>query len=130
MAELSKGTKGSLAELRVGCHLISLGFQVFRNLSSNGACDLVALRGRQNIRVQVKSTLSINSFKNLRQGQNDLLAVLVDGEIYYRAVNRRIASLVPGCVLARRPKPVAKPAAPPHKQPKKLPQQSPLKKAA
>jgi hypothetical protein len=102
--ELSKGTKGSLAELRVGCHLIGLGFQVFRNLSVNGSCDLVAIRGRRIIRIQVKSTLSINSFKNLRQGQNDLLAVLVDGEIRYRAINRRVASMVPGCILARRPK--------------------------
>jgi Holliday junction resolvase len=104
MGELSKGTKGSLAELRVCCHLIGLGFQVFRNQSSNGPTDLVALRGRRTIRVQVKSTLGMNQFKNLRQGGNDLLAVLVDGEIRYRAVNRRIASMVPGCILARRPK--------------------------
>jgi hypothetical protein len=104
--ELSKGTKGSLAELRVSCHLIGLGFYVFKNLSVNGPCDLVAIkgRGRQTIRVQVKSTLGMNQFKNLRQGGNDLLAVLVDGEIRYRAMTRRVASLVPGCILARRPK--------------------------
>lgn len=81
---------------------MGLGFQVFRNLSVNGSCDLVAIKGRRIIRVQVKSTLSINSFMNLRQGQNDLLAILVEGEIRYRAINRRIASNVPGCVLARR----------------------------
>jgi hypothetical protein len=103
MAELSKGTKGSLAELRISCHLMGLGFQVFRNLSVNGSCDLVAIRGRRVVRVQVKSTLSINSLKNLRQGQNDLLACLVDGEIHNRAVNRRVQSLIPGCALARRP---------------------------
>jgi hypothetical protein len=102
--ELSKGTKGSLAELRVSCHLIGLGFQVFRNLSVNGPTDLLAVRGRRIVRVQVKSTLSMGQFKNLRSGGNDLLAVLVDGEIHYRAVNRRIQSMVPGCILARRPR--------------------------
>jgi len=93
-----------LAELRIACHLMSLGFQVCRNLSPNGSCDLVALRGRRVIRVQVKSTLSINSFMNLRNGKNELLAVLVDGEIHYKAINRRVAAMVPGCVLARRPR--------------------------
>jgi hypothetical protein len=102
--ELSKGTKGSLAELRVAAHLTSLGFQVYKNLGPNGVCDLVALRGRQNIRVQVKSSLSINSFVNLRQNNNQLLAVLVDGEIHYKAINRAVQRLVPGSILARRPK--------------------------
>jgi hypothetical protein len=104
--ELSKGTKGQIAELRVAVHLMSaLGMQVFKNLSVNGATDLIAIssRGRV-IRVQVKSTLSINSFENLRQGRNDLLAVLVDGDIRYRAMTRQIAALVPGSILARRPR--------------------------
>jgi hypothetical protein len=104
--ELSKGTKGSLAELRVSCHLIGLGFMVFRNLSVNGPTDLLAIKGRnrQVIRVQVKSTLSMAQLKNLRNGGNDLLAVLVGADIHYRATTRRIANMVPGCTLARRPK--------------------------
>ena len=104
MSELSKGTKGSLAELRVSCHLIGLGFHVFKNLSVNGPCDLIAVKGRRIVRVQVKSTLGMNQFKNLRQGGCELLAVLVNGEIRYRGINRRVTSLVPGCILARRPK--------------------------
>lgn len=112
MNELSTGTKGAISELRVASHLMGLGFQVFKNLSMHGSCDLVAIsrRGRV-IKIQVKSTLSINSFKNLRVGQNDLLAVIVGGEIYYRAINRRVQSLIPGCALARRP------VRPPAKQP-------------
>ena len=81
MNELSTGTKGAISELRVASHLMGLGFQVFKNLSMHGSCDLVAIsrRGRV-IKVQVKSTLSINSFKNLRIGQNDLaLRVLSAG---------------------------------------------------
>jgi hypothetical protein len=106
MGELSKGTKGSLAELRVSCHLIGLGFHVYKNLSVNGPTDLLAVRGRSRriIRVQVKSTLSMGQLKNLRNGGNDLLAVLVGGEIYYRALNREIQRLVPGALLARRPR--------------------------
>src|SRR5437867_12701831 len=112
MSELSTGTKGAISELRVASHLMGLGFQVFKNLSMHGSCDLVAIsrRGRV-IKVQVKSTLSINSFRNLRLGQNQLLACLVNGEIHYRAINRRVQSLIPGCALARRP------ARPPAKQP-------------
>jgi len=52
----------------------------------------------------VKSTLSLNQLKNLRNGGNDLLAVLVDGELHYRALDRRVQALVPGSILARRPK--------------------------
>jgi hypothetical protein len=105
--ELSPGNKGSLAELRVTCHLASLGFFVYKNTLVNGPTDLLAIkgRGRQVIRIQVKSTLSMAQLKNLRNGGNDLLAVLVDGQIHYRAVNRRIQALVPGCTLARRKQP-------------------------
>lgn len=110
MSELSSGTKGALAELRVAAHLITLGFEVARMLSPNGPTDLFATKGkgRRILRVQVKSTLSLNQLKNLRQGGNDLLAVLLDGEIHYRAVDRHVQSLVPGSILARRPKRQAK----------------------
>jgi len=33
---------------------------------------------------------------------NERTAVLVDGEIHYRAVDRHVQSLVPGSILARR----------------------------
>jgi hypothetical protein len=104
MRVISKGTKGSSAELRVACHLMNLGFYVFQNLSVNGPVDLHAAKGRRILRVQVKSTLGMNQFKNMRQGGCELLAVLVDGEIRYRALNRRVQAMVPGCILARRPK--------------------------
>jgi len=105
--ELSTGTKGALAELRVASHLITLGFEVARMLSPNGPTDLFATKGkgRRILRVQVKSTLSLNQLKNLRTGGNDLLAVLVNGELHYRALDRHVQSLVPGSILARRPKP-------------------------
>jgi Holliday junction resolvase-like predicted endonuclease len=109
---ISPGTRGSIAELRVCAHLLTLGFDgVYRNLSVNGPCDVVATRGSRLVRVQVKSTLSMNQFENMRQANCELLAVLVDGEIRYRALNRAIQRLVPGSILARRPKRTAtKPA--------------------
>src|SRR6266446_7530052 len=104
MSELSSGTKGAMAELRVGIHLMGLGFHAARMLSPNSPVDLFAAKGRRILRVQVKSTLSLNQLKNLRNGGNDLLAVLVDGELHYRALDRRVQALVPGSILARRPK--------------------------
>jgi hypothetical protein len=104
MSELSSGTKGAMAELRVSIHLMGLGFHVARMLSPNSPTDLYAAKGRRILRVQVKSTLSLNQLKNLRNGGNDLLAVLVDGELHYRALDRRVQALVPGSILARRPK--------------------------
>lgn len=104
MNELSKGTKGAIAELRVATHLMGLGFDVAMMLSPNSPVDLFAAKGRRILRVQVKSTLSLNQLKNLRQGGNDLLAVLVDGELHYRAVDRRVQAMAPGSILARRPK--------------------------
>jgi hypothetical protein len=104
MSELSKGTRGSLAELRVAVNLIAAGWSVHKNLSMNGPVDLCATRGSAVLRIQVKSTLSLNSFKNLRQSGCELLAVLVEGEIRYKAISRRVMRLVPGSVLARRPK--------------------------
>ena len=104
--KLSPANAGSLAELRVSVHLISMGFQVFRNVLVNGPTDLLAIRGRSRriIRVQVKSTLGMAQLKNLRNGGNELLAVIVDGQIHYRAIDRSVQKLIPGSILARRPR--------------------------
>src|SRR5215472_17347086 len=98
---LSPGTKGAINELRVAGHLLGLGFEVARMFSPNSSADLLVARGRRILRVQVKSSLSLNQLKNLRQGGNDLLAVIVDGELHYRAMNRRVQAMVPGSTLAR-----------------------------
>src|SRR5229473_8104615 len=74
MSELSSGTKGAMAELRVAIHLMGLGFHVARMLSPNLPTDLYAAKGRRILRVQVESTLSLNQLKNLRNGGNDLFA--------------------------------------------------------
>lgn len=109
--KLSPGTQGTVSELRVSTYLLNLGWDVLRSLSPNGSTDLVAIKGRRVLRVQVKSTLSLSQSKNLRQGRNQLLAVVVGGELHFRAINKQVAALIPGCTLARRAKPA------PRKQP-------------
>jgi len=102
MMKISTGTHGAISELRVAAYLMSLGWDVHRSLSPNGSTDLVAIRGRKILRVQVKSTLSLSQSKNLRAGRNHLLAVVVGGELHVRAINKRIEVMIPGCTLARK----------------------------
>ena len=121
MKKLSPGTVGASSELRVAIYLLSLGWDVHRSLSPNGSTDLVAIRGRRILRVQVKSTLSLSQSKNLRAGRNHLLAVVVGGELHFRAINKRVAAMIPGCTLARKAKPTPRlqPPAQPTKSQRK-----------
>jgi hypothetical protein len=108
---ISKGTKGSIAELRIAANLMALGWQVFRNLSPNGSTDMVGVKGRVILKIQVKSSLN-GQYQNLRAGNNQLLAIIGsdDGEIRYRAASRAIARMFPSCGLIRKPKKRAKAA--------------------
>ena len=104
MPSISKGTQGAVTELRISANLLSLGWQVFRNVSPNGSTDLVAVKGRFVLKVQCKSSLN-GQYKNIRCGANQLLAIIgPDGEIRYRATSKRISRLFPACGLVRRPK--------------------------
>jgi hypothetical protein len=64
----------------------------------------LASKGRTILRVQVKSSLN-GQWTNLRAGNNDLLAIVTDGEIRLRASNKKTARLLPVCALVRKPKP-------------------------
>jgi len=104
---ISKGTVGSMVELRVAINLMGLGWSVYRNLSVNGAVDLIASKGRNTVlKIQVKSSLN-GQFQNLRAGNCDLLAIISrdDGEIRYRARTKRVAKMFPSCGIVRKPKP-------------------------
>jgi Holliday junction resolvase len=103
MSSISKGTIGAINELRIAVNLMSLGWNVFRSLSPNGPADLIAVKGRTMLRVQVKSSLN-GQYTNLRQGNNDLLAIVNAGEIRYRAASKKVAKLFPSCGIARPPK--------------------------
>src|SRR6202166_141823 len=105
LKKLSTRTVGVPAEIRVDLYLLSHGWNVHRSLAPNGSSHLVAIKGRNKIlRVQVKSTFSLSQLKNLRAGHNHLLAVVVGGELHFRAINKRVAAMIPGCTLARKAK--------------------------
>jgi hypothetical protein len=105
MSELSKGNKGALSEYRVACSLMAMSWLVYRCMVPNATADLIIVRRGQILKVQVKSGINGGQYKNLRQGNNDLLAVVTpDNEIIYKAKNKRIARLFPVCLLARPPK--------------------------
>lgn len=101
---ISNGTVGAINELRVCVYLMTLGWSCFRAYSPNSAADILASKGRNILRVQVKSSLN-GQWTNLRAGNNDLLAIVTDGEIRLRAGSKRIAKLFPVCGLVRKPKP-------------------------
>jgi hypothetical protein len=104
MKAISKGTKGAISELRIATNLMALGWDVYRCYSPNAGTDLVALKGRTTLRVQVKSSLN-GQYENLRQGSNDLLGIVgPDNEIRYRARTKQVAKMFPSCGLARPPK--------------------------
>ena len=47
---------GASSELKVAADLLERGFFVFRSVSRTGPCDLVAVRGKKILRVEVKTS--------------------------------------------------------------------------
>jgi PD-(D/E)XK endonuclease len=76
-----RGCLGAANELRVCTDLLTRGWSVFRSVSPNCPCDLIAMRGSKILRVEVRTGyrnpstgfLSVN-----RAGNYDLFAI-VDG---------------------------------------------------
>lgn len=56
-AESCQGTIGAVSELMVSIYLMNHGFDVFRSLSPNACCDLIALRYGNMIRIEVKASM-------------------------------------------------------------------------
>jgi hypothetical protein len=76
---LSKGTLGAVNEIRVALYMMILGWQLFRSISPNDSVDLVAIKGRTVLKVQVKASFH-GQYKHLRSGNNDLLAIVTAGD--------------------------------------------------
>ncbi len=64
--------KGVLGELSVTKRLIELDYQVFTPVSPNTRIDLIAIKNDQLIKLQVKSTTSINDCALLNLRKNTL----------------------------------------------------------
>ncbi len=84
-AALSPGTAGALNELIVSADLISKGYDVFRAFSPNASCDLVIIKEKRILRVEVKSInktfvgeLSITpTVKRISAEKCDVIALVV-----------------------------------------------------
>lgn len=77
--EISKSTFGAASELLAATDLIQNGFDVFRNLSPNGPCDLIAMKDGVLLRIEVKSA------PHTKEYWYDVLAVVSqkDGTVKY-----------------------------------------------
>jgi hypothetical protein len=108
---LSKSNRGSLAEYRVLCLCLQLGFLVFLCATPNSPTDMVLIKGTHIVlKCQVKSAStgtgasSAGNPKFLRQGRQDVLAVVTPESILFKVRNKKIQKLFPGAVLARPPR--------------------------
>jgi predicted nucleic acid-binding Zn ribbon protein len=91
---LSTGQVGAIAELLVSADLLAQGYEVFRAVSPAASCDLIALRGDQILRVEVRTRgrKVDGSISHSRPpsdaGRQDLYAYVThDREIVYEPVS-------------------------------------------
>lgn len=54
---LPPSTVGALSELRIATDLLTKGYYVYRSVSPNGPCDLIAMHGNIIIRIEVSTAL-------------------------------------------------------------------------
>jgi len=86
---LSTGTVGAIGELMVASDLMQRGYHVFRALSPNAPCDIVAFRAAESpIKIEVKTgsrrpdgTLA---YPNPQHPFDVLAVALVGGEVVYQ----------------------------------------------
>jgi endogenous inhibitor of DNA gyrase (YacG/DUF329 family) len=85
---ISAGSRGAIGELAVSIDLMKKGFEVFRNVSPHGDCDLIIMKNGSVARVEVRS-----ASKNAKTGKvytptghggkADILAIYTWDEILY-----------------------------------------------
>lgn len=85
---LSKNKVGGIAELSVCADLLKRGYEVFRNVSSDGKVDVIAIKGKQILDIDIKTGYKVLN-GNLLYPKNKIeakyVAVFVhkDNEIHY-----------------------------------------------
>jgi Holliday junction resolvase len=88
--KISKGKTGAISELLVCANLLEKGYEVFRSVSQDCSCDLLAMKDNKILKIEVK-TVAINKNGSLNYGiakeninRFDILANVVDGIILYQ----------------------------------------------
>ena len=90
---LSTGTVGALSELMVSSDLLKKGYAVFRALSPSCFCDLIAIKNKRIIRIEVRTAyMSMKrkvNFPNIKHGEIDCFGLYVPSHnlIEYRDKN-------------------------------------------
>jgi len=80
---------GASHELLVCSDLLSKGFEVYRSVSSTGYCDLIVINfeTKEILRIEVTTgtigNLGYISFPKKDKKKYDVLAVIVDNQVYY-----------------------------------------------
>ncbi|HEY4710097.1 MAG TPA: hypothetical protein VIH46_08005 [Candidatus Acidoferrales bacterium] len=103
----SFGDLGAAYELAVAADLIKRGFDVFRNLSPNGPADLLVIKSKKILRVQVKGTYAGRYV--FAQSGCDIFAAHSGGSLtYYVKEGNGIELLLRGAMvyLVREKKPL------------------------
>lgn len=90
---LTKGKRGAISEMVVASDLLNKGYEVFRSVSQDCSCDLLALKDGSMLRIEVRTgqrnqngTLGCSvSEKDL--ARFDVLAIVIGGEIVYQTTD-------------------------------------------
>jgi hypothetical protein len=74
---------GASSELLVCADLLLKGFEVFRSVSTNCSCDIVALKNGKLLRVESKTVADKGKIPSADKAKFDILAVVTDGGVTY-----------------------------------------------
>ena len=77
MGASSQCTVGAIAELTVAIGLMNMGYSVYRAFSHNAPCDLVAIKGSQTLRIEVKTVTSADKIPTVNRAKFDHLALVM-----------------------------------------------------
>jgi hypothetical protein len=87
---LSTGKRGAISEMLVASDLLDRGYEVFRSVSQDCSCDLLALKDGKASRIEVRTGYSNKggtvgcSISEKDFGRFDILAIVLDGRIIYQ----------------------------------------------
>jgi len=88
---------GALSELRVAVDLMLQGYEVFRAISGFASCDLIAIRGTETKRVEVKTLEKLPKKKYSRSQKTSTRADIFaacsrNGQIAYKVKDEKEAT--------------------------------------
>jgi hypothetical protein len=83
-AQSRAGRTGAASELVVCVDLIRRGYDVFRAVSAQCCCDLIAVKGINVLRVEVRTAHGTKGMSASKRGHYDVLAVVREFNVSYK----------------------------------------------